>query len=289
MLSRCPILPQLPRFCFLLLAFCLVIPGARAAPRLTKTITVATANLSDNTTQAYDDAGIRILQALNPDIIAMQEFNYKLGTAQDLAHRILGADCYVARETGGVRLPNGVISRYPITAHGQWDDPYVLNRRFFWATIAIPGPKPLHVVSVHLVQNRAERRTPEARLLLQLIRKQFSSQDYILLCGDFNVTSRGTAAFNELTRWFVDDHHPTDPNGNPNTNFPRNRPYDFILPSPALAPHHAPTVWGGQKFPHGLIFDTRLWNPPPPPAEWEDTARNMQHLPIMKTYRIPIR
>ena len=281
---------QRPAILLLLLTLCHAAPAiAPATPRLTHTITVATANLSDNTTQAYSDPGIRILQALRPDIIAIQEFNYKLGTSHDLARRIMGPGSYFARETGGVRLPNGVISRYPIIAHGQWDDPYVLNRRFFWATIAIPGPKPLHVISVHLVQNRAARRTPEARHLHTLIRETFAPDDYVLLCGDFNVTSRGTAAFNELTRWLVDDHHPADQEGNPNTNFARNRPYDFILPSPALAPHHAPTILAGQTFPHGLVFDTRLWNPPPPPAEWEDTAGNMQHLPVMKTSRIPIR
>ena len=267
----------------------LALSAAPAAARTAIPVTVASANLSDNITQAYEDPGIRILQALRPDVVAIQEFNYKTGNTQDLVRRLFGPGYHFARESGGVRLPNGVISRYPITAFGQWDDPYVLNRRFFWATIAIPGPKPLHVVSVHLVQNRAERRIPEARLLLQLIRKQFGPDDYIVLCGDFNVTSRDTAAFLELAKWFVDDRQPADQEGNKNTNATRNKPYDFVLPSPALAPLHVPTVLAGQKFPDGLVFDTRLWNPPPAPAEWEDTARDMQHLPVLKTFRIPLR
>ena len=262
--------------------------GAGATPPKWATFTIATANLSDNTSQAYGAAGIRILQALQPDVLAIQEYNYKLGTSKDLAQRLFGPGFHFAREKGGARLPNGVMSRYPIVAFGQWEDPYVGNRSFFWATVQIPGPKPLHVVSVHLVQNHSERRLPEARHLLELIRKQFPEGDYVALCGDFNVATRDSAALAALTNWFDDSAQPVDQAGNKNTNASRNRPYDYVLPNPALAPYHAPTVLGGQKFPAGLVFDSRLWNPLPPPAEWEDTARDLQHLPVMKTFRVPL-
>lgn len=252
------------------------------------TFTIATANLSDNTSQAYEAPGIRILQALRPDIVAIQEFNYRQGTSQDLARDLFGPDYHFAREKGGARLPNGVLSRFPIVASGQWEDPVVGNRCFMWATIRIPGPKPLHVVSVHLIQNHAPRRAPEARHLLELIRAQFPPDDYVVLCGDFNIVGRNADALAELTQWLVDDHQPADQAGNKNTNANRSRPYDFVLPNPALAPCHAPTVLAGQTFPDGLVFDTRLWNPPPPPAEWEDSGRNLQHLPVLKTFRIPV-
>ena len=261
--------------------------GMAAPGRGTVAITIASANLSDNTSQAYEASGIRILQALRPDVVAIQEFNYKSGNSQDLVRKIFGHSYHFAREKGGARLPNGVISRYPIAAFGQWEDPYVANRSFAWATLQIPGPKPLHVVSVHLVQNRSERRGPEARHLLKLIRKQFPEDDYVVLCGDLNVASRESAALAELTKWFDDSAQPADQAGNKNTNASRNRPYDFVLPNPALAEHHAPTVLLGEKFSDGLVFDSRLWNPLPPPAEWEDTAGNLQHLPVMKTFRIP--
>lgn len=261
---------------------------AGATPPKWATFTVATANLSDNATQAYGDPGIRILQALQPDVLAIQEFNYKLGTSKDLVHRLFGPKWHFAREKGGARLPNGVISRYPISAFGQWDDPYVGNRRFFWATVQIPGPKPLHVVSVHLVQNRAERRLPEARYLLGLIREQFPEDDYVVLCGDLNVNTRDSTALAALTKWFDDSAQPADQEGNKNTNANRNRPYDFVLPNAALSPYHAPTVLLDEKFPAGLVFDSRLWNPLPPPAEWEDTARDLQHLPVLKTFRVPL-
>ena len=250
-------------------------------------IAIATANLSNNRTQAYEDPAIRILQALRPDVVAIQEFNFKGGHSKDLVRQIFGPAYYFAREKGGVRLPNGILSRYPIVAFGQWDDPFVLNRRFAWATIDVPGPKRLHVVSVHLVQNRAVDRAPEARHLLQLIRDNFPEDDYVVLCGDFNVRSRKAEALAVLTEWFVDDRHPADQNGNPNTNANRNRPYDFVLPNPALAPLHAPTVLAGVSFPDGAVFDSRLWNPPPPPAEWDDSSLDMQHMPVMKTFLLP--
>ncbi len=257
--------------------------------RRSVTLTIATANLSDSTSQSYEAPGIRILQALKPDIVGIQEFNYKEGTSQDLARRIFGTPFYFSRESGGARLPNGILSRYPIVAHGQWEDPYVANRCFAWATIAIPGPKPLHVVSVHLLQRHADRRGPEARHLLQLIRSTFPENDYVVLCGDLNISTRNSEALDELTTWFLDDHQPADQNGNKNTNANRNRPYDFVLPNPALAPFHVPTLLAGHAFPDGLIFDTTLWDPPPPPAKMQDSVDNMQHMPVMKTFTIPIR
>ena len=275
------------RLAVLIVAFASIALGA--PEREAVSITITSANLSDNTSQAYEAPGIRILQTLQPDVLAIQEFNYRAGTSQDLVRRIFGPAYDFAREKGGARLPNGIISRYPILAFGQWEDPYVQNRQFAWATIGIPGPKRLHVVSVHLVQNRSERRIPEARHLLRLIRKQFPEDDYVVLCGDFNVATRESEALAELTQWFVDSRHPADQHGNKNTNAARNRPYDFVLPNPTLAPYHVPTVLGGEKFSDGLVFDSRLWNPPPPPAEWEDSGRDMQHLPVMKTFRIPLR
>ena len=269
--------------CLLQLPLCLGAPSRRSV-----TLTIATANLSNSTSQSYDAPGIRILQALKPDIVGIQEFNYKDGTSQDLARRILGNPFYFARESGGARLPNGILSRYPIVAHGEWDDPYVSNRRFAWATIAIPGSKPLHVVSVHLLQRHADRRGPEARHLLQLIRGAFPENDYVVLCGDFNISTRNSEALDILAIGFRDDHHPADQNGNKNTNANRNRPYDYVLPNPALAPCHVPTVLGGLVFPDGLVFDSTLWTPPPPPAKVQDSVDNMQHMPVMKTFRIPL-
>ncbi|MDR0994341.1 MAG: endonuclease/exonuclease/phosphatase family protein [Verrucomicrobiota bacterium] len=276
-------------FSFTLLCLVCLFAGrpATAATRDTHTFTIATANLSDNTSQAYEGPGMRILKALKPDIVGIQEFTYKVGTPQDFVRHTFGPDFYFWREKDAP-LPNGIISRYPILASGQWEDPFVSNRDFAWATLAIPGPKRLHVVSVHLVQNRTNRRIPESRHLVERIAAHFPTNDYVVLCGDFNISSRQAPVMDELAGLFADDHHPADQHGNPNTNTKRIRPYDFVLPNYALAPYHIPTRLATEVFPHGLVFDSRLWDPVPPPAEREDSGRNMQHMPVMKTYRIPV-
>lgn len=253
----------------------------------THTFTIVSANLADNTSQAYEGPGIRILQTLKPQVVGIQEFNYKWGTPDDFVRRTFGPGYHFWREKGA-RLPNGIISRYPILASGQWEDPFVQNRDFAWATLAIPGSRRLHVISVHLVQNRASRRIPEARHLVKLIASHFPTNDYVILCGDFNITSRESLVMDELEALFVDDHHPSDQQGNPNTNAKRNRPYDFVLPNAVLAPYHVPTRLNGRVFPHGLVYDSRLWDPVPAPSEWEDSGRDMQHMPVMKTFRVPV-
>ena len=271
------------------LLFCrlALLASAHPAHPSTLPVTIATANLSDNFSQAYQDPGIRILQALRPDIVGIQEFNYRLGSPEELVLRIFGPDYHFHRESGA-RLPNGIISRFPILEAGQWEDPFVQNRNFAWVTLDIPGPKRLHVVSVHLVQNKTARRTPQARLLMDYILQAFPPDDYVVLCGDLNISTRVAEALSVLTSWFDDSRHPADQLGNKNTNAERSRPYDVVLPNPALARHHAPTRLARQSFPDGLVFDTRLWDPPPTPAEWEDSARNLQHLPVMKTFHLPL-
>lgn len=281
--------PFLHRLFAVLAAVLVAFPGNARAARRWVTVTVATANLSDSTTQAYRDSGIRHLQALDPDILAIQEFNYQGGTTADLVHRIFPAnDRDFCRERGGARLPNGVVSRHPIVAWGQWEDPYVKNRQLFWATVRLPGGAKLHVVSVHLVQNRANRRIPEADYLVQCIREKFPRNDYIVLCGDLNTSGRETGVMAVLGRVFDLARVPADQNGDPNTNTPRTHPYDVVLPNRVLAPCEVGTIVGGLSFPDGIVFDTRLWGRPPVPARRTDSGDNLQHLPVMKTFRIPI-
>jgi endonuclease/exonuclease/phosphatase family metal-dependent hydrolase len=263
--------------------------GTARGARRWVTFTVATANLSDSTTQAYRDPGIRLLQALDPDVIGMQEFNFQGGTTADLVKRLFPAgNRDFCRERGGARLPNGVISRFPVLAWGQWEDPYVKNRQLFWATVRLSGRTKLHVVSVHLVQNRANRRIPEADYLVQCIRKQFPAKDYVVLCGDLNTSSRETGVMAVLGRMFDLERVPADQKGNPNTNSVRTHPYDVVLPNRALAPYEVRTVVGGMGFPDGIVFDTRLWARPPFPSRKGDADGNLQHLPVMKTFRVPV-
>jgi len=79
----------------------------------------------------------------------IQELNYGDNSAtaiRSFVNTAFGSSFSSYREAGAP-IPNGVISRWPIVASGEWDDPYVTNRDFAYARIDIPGPKDLWVVS----------------------------------------------------------------------------------------------------------------------------------------------
>src|SRR4051812_31220585 len=132
--------------------------AARAAD--TVPLRILAANLTSGNFQSYDlpsvsigGEGARILAGLHPDIVMLQEFNYAGNTAGELRSFVdatFGSSFSYYREAGA-QIPNGVISRYPILAAGEWDDPEVTNRDFAYARIDIPGPIDLWAISVHLL------------------------------------------------------------------------------------------------------------------------------------------
>ncbi len=111
---------------------------------------IMAANISNGPFQSYPNPGpgARIFQALGPDIVLIQEFNVNAssGGANDeaalrrWADDIFGADFHICREPGDDQIPNGIISRWPILACGEWEDVEVGNRDFAYARIDIPGP-----------------------------------------------------------------------------------------------------------------------------------------------------
>src|SRR5437868_3262504 len=104
------------------------------------------ANITSGNLQSYDPGeGIRIFQGTRPDVVMIQEFNYGDNSAtaiRQFVNTAFGTTFSYYRE-GGAQIPNGVISRYPIIASGEWDDTSVTNRDFAWARIDVPGPKDL--------------------------------------------------------------------------------------------------------------------------------------------------
>src|SRR5262249_22141384 len=90
---------------------------------------IAAANLSPGTHQKDDGVqGIRIVQALHPDVAMMQEMNFT-GDARSLVDAAFGPEFSFFRQDG-VSIPNGVVSRFPIVASGVWDDPSAPDRDF---------------------------------------------------------------------------------------------------------------------------------------------------------------
>ena len=254
---------------------------------------VVSANLSSGT-GVYEVYGSRILEALGPDVVLIQEFRMPSGTTQrSWVDEHFGTDYFYFIEStagDGSGLPNGVISRWPILAAGEWEDPWAGTRDFAWATIDLPGSRDLHAVSAHF---RAEsgyepHRMAEAQLVTNAIAQAgWAWTDYVLVGGDLNLQTRTEAALQILEPAVTDARKPVDQAGFWSTSVNRNYPFDYLLPNRVLDSRHVPVVCHGYHFPDGMVFDTRMvWTQgvPPPALAGDSGAYNMQHMAVMKVY-----
>ncbi len=219
----------------------------------------------------------------------MQEMNYLDNSSfsmRSLADQVCGQTCVYFRGTGSI--PNGIISAYPILASGRWLDPQVTNRDFVWARIDVPGAIDLWAVSVHFLTSGPTARSAEASALLSLLQSNVPANDYLLLGGDLNTEGRGESAIVTLSgRLVTSAPYPADATGNANTNSPRNRPYDWLLPTPEFATHETPVVFGAAMFAHGLVVDTRIYTPLidiAPAMAGDSAAPSMQHMAVVRDF-----
>lgn len=277
--------------------------GAFGVPRAAAeafTIRVVAANLTSGTQQSYspdngnhsnpEGAGARILKALQPDIVALQEFNTTIPTRQ-WVNETFGEDFSFSKEAGD-GIPNGIVSRYPIVESGEWDDPVMTNRDFAWAKVALPNGQPLWVISVHLYSKKPAGRAEQARALVRcLANAEVPDDALVVLAGDFNSRTRDEACIAALADRFVTTGpFPTDPFGVENTNFNRSKPYDWVLASPALDLHEAEVKLDDRSFADGLVFDTRDFPTlerlaPVQPAD--SLAPQMQHMAVIRDFHFP--
>lgn len=260
---------------------------------------VVAANLTSDNRQAYspdnanhsnpEGAGARILKALKPDIVLIQEFNTSV-PARQWVNQTLGRDFHFHREEGK-QIPNGIISRFPIAGAGWWDDPELDNREFVWARLRLPGQRDLWVVSTHLHSKGEERRARQAAALVSQLRRKVPAGDMILIGGDLNTRGTREACFGRLAPLLViPENPPEDGFGNIATNAPRNRPYDWVLACKRLDKHAVPVLAAERRFPHGLVFDSRTFEPLDklPPVRKEDSgAPFMQHMAVVRDFRLP--
>jgi len=273
------------------------------------------ANLSSGNYQNYDNLeGIRIMEGCKPDVVMVQEFNYKTNSAADFQEManlaITGSTApanpaYYCHESGA-GIPNGILSRYPILESGEWDDTYMTDRDFAWARIDIPGSVDLWAVSVHIKAGNAsatstkvadrERRTIEASSLRDYIIAKIPASDYLALGGDFNTYAND--ATSEPCLGIFDDFlvlsgiWPADASGNVNTNSGRNSPYDRVLADPDLESLKTATVIGAASFPGGLVVDTRSYQPLSdlaPALSTDSAAPSMQHMAVVRDFLVPVR
>lgn len=251
------------------------------------------ANLTSGNAQSWDPGeGLRILKGLRPDVVLMQEMNY--GDESPAAFDAMVQDTFSeefawARGLGG-QIPNGVISRWPILASGDWPDPEVGNRAFTWAHIDLPGARELWAVSVHLLTSRASDRNAEGRALLAALEANVPEGDFILVGGDFNTGSHTEGVYDILgARLESDPPYPADAEGNTNTNGGRTSPYDAVLASPCLLASQVAVEIGAQQFPAGLVFDSRSFTPledVSPVLQSDSDAPQMQHMAVVRDFSI---
>ena len=155
---------------------------------------IVAANLTSDNKQSYspnngnssnpEGAGARILKALKPDIVMIQEFNTTVPVRQWI-NETLGEE-YVFMREEGLQIPNGIISRFPIIESGSWDDPVLNNREFAWARLHLTDKKDLWVVSVHLHSKGETSRASQAAALAGFIAKNVPEGALLVIGGDFN-------------------------------------------------------------------------------------------------------
>ena len=110
------------------LLFALLLAVALARPtRADEVVRIMAANITSGNLQSYDPGhGNRIFQGLKPDIALVQEMNFGNNTASALRAWVnanFGTGFSYFCEAGA-QIPNGIVSRYPILASGEWKDSY---------------------------------------------------------------------------------------------------------------------------------------------------------------------
>lgn len=276
-----------------------IIPLVLSGIQTNVTIRTLAANLTSGGGQKYEGPGTRILKGLRPDVVMIQEFNVTNNTTQELRSWVdstFGSEFQYYREnpSSSKAIPNGVISRWPIVAAGFWDDGDngISDRNFAWATVDIPGPRDLWVVSVHLKSESspsAERRNLQAQKLVELVTANVPPEAYLLIGGDFNTQNDWEQCLNTLGSVVDVTDKPKDEAGDADTNQPRNKPYDRVMAEPELDALEVPFTVGNISFSNGLVFDSRVFSDLSlvHPVESSDSAAfQMQHMAVGRSFRI---
>lgn len=259
-----------------------------APPCTTFRVRIVASNLTSGTNQNYEAPGIRILQALKPDIALMQEFRYPAGL-RALVDTAFGPTFQYMVEPDPGNIPNGIVSRYPILESGEWDDPDLTDRDFAWARIDVPGPIDLWAVSVHLRTTSSTARDVEAKNLLAYIKAKVPAGAYLVVGGDMNTSVETEQALVDFSELLNVSAFAVDQAGSNKTNTTRSKPYDWVLPSTSLFARMIPVQLGAHTFPMGLVFDTRVYSPlseAPPALSTDSAASNMQHMAVVRDFAL---
>ncbi len=256
---------------------------------------IVAANLT-TAKQSYrtNDAGSRILKALNADVVLLQEARIDGNAADDAmfaawVRHTFGPEFHFVRGKDD-NIPNAIISRYPFKSVAEIEDTLVGDRDHVVARIDIPGPKDLLAVSVHLVTRNARDRQLEGEAIVDYIKHESQPDDLIVVGGDMNTDNTAEGLFPAL-RSIVMRDQAKGPDGDSNTNMADRKPYDHVLASPELHVRELPIDLGGTVFPTGLVVDTVEMTEEQlaalPGVERGDArAAEMQHMAVVRDFSI---
>ena len=265
-------------------------------PTLTSTghLRLVAGNLTSGNNQSYLSPGIHIFKGVNPDVAMIQEFNVGGNTTSEIRTFIdqaFGTEYSYARGAASEQIPNGIVSRYPIIASGEWTDTAVSNRQFVWAQIDIPGPIDLYAISVHLLTSSAGARNTQAGELQARI-AALPAGSYVVLGGDFNTGSRTEACISTLSSVLATAApYPADQSGDGDTNAGRAKPLDWVLPSANLRALETSVTIGSKSYANGLVVDTRVYSPIAdlaPAVASDSGASMMQHMAVVRDFALPV-
>jgi endonuclease/exonuclease/phosphatase family metal-dependent hydrolase len=258
-----------------------------------KPLRIVAGNITSGNNQSYDEgSGVRIFQALQPDVALVQEMNFggnSPSAIRSFVDTAFGKDFVYYRGSG--QIPNGIVSRYPIVESGEWVDPEVSNRTFAWARIDIPGSKDLWALSLHLLTRSESARRAEGVALIAEMKNKVPAGDYVTIGGDFNTDRREESVLSVFSeRVVASGPYPVDQANNGNTSSNRSKPYDWVLVDPTLSSQEKPFVLKSSSSRNGLVFDTRTYKPlnelMPPLKGGESAASNMQHMAVARQFEI---
>jgi endonuclease/exonuclease/phosphatase family metal-dependent hydrolase len=187
---------------------------------------VASYNLRDLKDDA--DAAARVVRAINPDVLCLQEVPRHLLAGYRIAWFAARCGLYWSgghRGSGGTTVMSGLRLNAANVRPRSLKVPALQRERGYAATyVRVPGHQSIGVASIHLSLNAAERAAHAATLLSDLPEDQA-----LVVAGDLNEGIDGDAATAIAARLrTVSDDRPTFPAGNP-----RHR-LDVIFASPTL-------------------------------------------------------
>ena len=256
---------------------------------------IMSANATSGDSQLYEQPGMNMMFAMDPDIIIIQEFR---SSAEDVIRQLESRfKTKYSYHKGKGRIGNGIIVKGENKIKSVHSQPSILefitDRGYDAAIVDIPGPKDMLVVSLHLytkASSNMKSQIDEYPAVFDFIQQIRNTGDYyVVVGGDFNSSSSQYVNLYWSSLLATDVTYPRDHLGNYNTNAARRRHYDWILVDRDFQQFSVPTKVGNQIFPHGYVLDSRVHSPLSEiaPVRAEDSAAaNFQHMPVVRDFII---